>query len=153
MAIIINEEQQVAKKQTTANQQPKYGALADTRRYSDGVRVHEHLGYILMNGGNDLRDRYPDSRVSRAEFSRAAIPVLARLGFITLIDPEKPLPDWLQDRDRKLARRGGMQPIWMPTPNLPDDVWRRVVSGFRNGEITWATPESSHGRSVRKVLH
>jgi hypothetical protein len=43
----------------------KHSPQADTRRYSDGVSLHEYLGYILMEGGNDLMRRYPDMRVSR----------------------------------------------------------------------------------------
>src|SRR5690349_398713 len=130
-------------KRETENRRPKYSAQADTRRFVDGVRMHIYLGYILMAGGDDLLERYPDCRMSRAEFSRAAIPALERLGFIVLVDPQKPLPDWLGDRDRKLARRGGMRPIWMPTPRLPLDVWRRVVSELRDGEIVWRTVEPS----------
>src|SRR5438874_2335251 len=92
---------------TRARNTRKYSPQADTRRYSDGVRMHQYLGYILMEGGNDLVRRYPDMRVSRAEFARSALPVLQRLGLVILIDPLKPLPSWLRDRERKLAMRGG----------------------------------------------
>ena len=75
----------------------RYSPYSDTRRYSDGVRMHKYLGYILMEGGNHLLRRYPDQRMSRADFSRAALPVLKELGLVVLIDPVDSLPprEWL----------------------------------------------------------
>ncbi len=90
-----------------------------------------------MEGGDDLLHRYPDFCISRAEFSRAALPILEKLGFVALIDPTQQLPSWLAERDRKLAKRGGMKPIWMPTPKMPIDIWSRVISKVRNGQIMW----------------
>jgi hypothetical protein len=91
-----------------------YDPLKDTRRFSDGVRLHEWVGMVLVNGWDDLHCRSYNCDVSQSEFSRSAIPVLARLQLIVLIDPNDPLPDWLSHRDRKLANRGGKLPIWMP---------------------------------------
>jgi hypothetical protein len=128
-------------KAKTKEKKRAYSPLSDPRRFSDGVRMHEYLGYILMEGGNHLSIRCPNQRISRADFSRAALPVLKRLGLVALIDPTKPLPLWLRHRERKLVKRGGMKPIWMPTPKMPLDVWRRVVSDIHRGEIVWATSD------------
>jgi hypothetical protein len=64
----------MAKRPTTigVEKKQKYSALDDTRRFSDGVRMHEYLAYILMAGGDDLLSRYPNHHISRAEFSKAA---------------------------------------------------------------------------------
>jgi hypothetical protein len=34
-----------------------YDPLKDTRRFSDGVRLHELVGVVLVNGWDDLRCR------------------------------------------------------------------------------------------------
>jgi hypothetical protein len=79
--------------------------------------------------------------------------VLQRLGLAVLIDPHKRLPDWLGNRERKLAKRGGMRPIWMPTKDMPFDVWRYVVSEFRNNEIIWSTCELPRKHGKKKTVH
>jgi hypothetical protein len=138
---------------TNARNTREYSPQTDTRRYSDGVRLHEYLGYILMEGGNDLMRRYPDMRVSRAEFARAALPVLERLGLVILIDPLKPLPSWLGDRERKLVMRGGSKPIWMPTQSMPFYVWDRVVSEVRDGQIVWLNPVEKARGTMKSAVH
>jgi hypothetical protein len=114
-------------------------APKDTRRFSDGVRIHQYVGVVLKFGRDDLLRRFPDCSISQAEFSSAALPVLKRLGRVALIDPRKPLPDWLRDRERKLAKRGGMLPIWMPTEDLHIfEVWQSVVPEIRNNKLVWS---------------
>ena len=114
-----------------------YSPRSDTRRYSDGLRLHEYLGYILMEGGNHLMQRYPNHQISRADFSRSALPVLEKLGLVELINPLDQLPAGLGDRERKLAMRSGKKPIWMPTQKMPVYVWNDVVSEIWNGSIVW----------------
>jgi hypothetical protein len=106
-----------------------------------------------MMGRHNLLARYPEHRISLGEFSRVAIPVLEKLGLVTLIDPHKPLPFWMDDRERKLALRGGMRPIWMPIAPIPLDVWSRVVSEPRDGEITWLISGLFFERAEGKDLH
>ena len=117
----------------------RYSPYSDTRRYLDGVRMHEYLGYILMEGRNHLLRRYPDQRMSRADFSRAALPVLKELGLVVLIDPVDSLPEWLTERERKLAMRGDQKPIWMPTRKMPLYIWNHLVSEIQDGNIVWPT--------------
>jgi hypothetical protein len=76
-----------------------YEPLKDTRRFSDGVRLHERVGMALVHGWDDLHGRYPSCGVSQSEFSRSAIPILARVQLIVLVDPNEPLPNWLCHRD------------------------------------------------------
>jgi hypothetical protein len=98
--------------------------------------MHPYVGVVLRYGRGDLLLRFPRCAISQAEFSRAALPVLKRLGRVALIDPRKPLPDWLRDRERKLAKRGGMLPIWMPTEDLHIfEVWQSVVPEIRNKRL------------------
>ena len=132
-----------------------YDPLKDTRRFSDGVRLHEWVGMVLVNGWDDLRCRSYDCDVSQSEFSRSAIPVLARLQLIVLIDPNDPLPDWLSHRDRKLANRGGKLPIWMPTAKLikTKNVWRQVRSELIAGEIFWSITEVPEKKAEQETLH
>lgn len=121
----------------------KYNPLNDTRRFSDGVRLHRYVAVVLHYGYMNLRDRYPESEISVAEFMREAIPILHRLKVIALVDPSKEVPDWLDDRDKRLARRGGQLPIWMGiyTADLDPGIWVSVVSDIRNGQIVWSKTE------------
>ena len=132
-----------------------YDPLKDTRRFSDGVRLHEWVGMVLVNGWDDLHCRSYECEVSQSEFSRSAIPVLARLQLIVLIDPNDPLPDWLSHRDRKLANRGGKLPIWMPTAKLikTKNVWRQVRSELIAGEIFWSITEAPEKKAEQETLH
>jgi hypothetical protein len=125
----------MVKKEITEDRQRKCSPLADIRRFSDGVRLHPRLGETLAFEAGMFLDEYRDRQISRAEISRSLIPVLERLGYIVLIDPQKPLPNWLRDRERKLARRGGMKPIWMPTLTFPSTL--NLVPQIQNGKIIW----------------
>jgi hypothetical protein len=118
----------------------KYVPEDDARRFSDGVRLHPFIGYSLNDGWRDLISRYPENAVTPADFSRAAIPILERLGLIVLISPLHDVPSWLNPRDTKLVRRGNKRPIWMMAKDFPweSNLWKYVVSELRNGEIIWS---------------
>jgi hypothetical protein len=69
------------------------------------------------------RRGYPDHQISQAELSRVALPILEDLGLVKLINPADPLPEWLRERERKVAMRGGRKPIWMPEIEDGKNVW------------------------------
>lgn len=130
----------------------KYNPLNDTRRFSDGVRLHPYVAVILYYGHSNLLDRYPESEISVREFMREAIPVLHGLKLIALVEPSKEVPDWLNDRDKRLTRRGGLLPIWMGvyTTDLDPGIWESVVSDIRNGQIIWSKAETKSRKRDKK---
>ena len=133
----------------------KYVPEGDTRRFSDGVRLHPFIGYSLNDGWHDLISRYPECKVTPAMFSRAAIPILERLGLIVLINPYGDIPAWLNPRDTKLVRRGNKLPIWMTAQDFPWDcnLWKHVVSELRNGEIIWSRAKRPKRTSANAKPH
>lgn len=128
-----------------------YIPLKDTRRYSDGVRLHEFVGLVLSAGANMLANQTGLS-ISHTEFGRAAIPVLKKLGLIVLVDPKSELPAWLPTRERKLAKRGGGNPIWMPTPDFSFDALDGTVVEICDGTIVW-TKIRLPKRLRKKTVH
>jgi len=127
----------MSKSSKTKKPTRKYNPLNDTRRFSDGVRLHPDVAVVLEYGYMILRGRYTESAISRAEFMREAISILHRLKVIALVDPSIEVPDWLNDRDKRLARRGAVLPIWMGvyTADLDPSIRNSVVSDIRNGQI------------------
>ncbi|QDM16065.1 hypothetical protein FNL56_09365 [Tardiphaga sp. vice304] len=123
----------------TAKPTRKYIPRDDARRFSDGVRLHPFVGYQLNDGWQDFRRNHPYCKTTPAEFAKSAIPVLQRLGLITLIDPAVEIPEWLNDRDAELARRGGKLPIWMPMPKFSWDLdpWKYAIPEMRGNDIIW----------------
>ncbi|MCK1625929.1 hypothetical protein IVA98_22740 [Bradyrhizobium sp. 160] len=89
--------------------------LKDARRFSDGVRLDPVVGWQLTDRADALNVRFPSMRMSRASFIRTALPILARLGLVDLIDPRAFLPEWLSQSQKEYAASGGRSPIWMPT--------------------------------------
>jgi hypothetical protein len=59
------------------------------------VKVAPWVAAVLAEGFDDLLSRYPDCKITQAEFSEFSIPLLAWLGLIVLIHPRRTLPDWL----------------------------------------------------------
>jgi hypothetical protein len=106
---------------------------------SDGIRLAPKVAAVLADGLDDLQSRYPGCDVARATFARAAIPLLAWLGLIVLIDPRRSLPDWLDDGEREMAKSGNRRPIWMPTYDLLilENAWQGATSRVCRGEIVW----------------
>jgi hypothetical protein len=134
----------------------EYSRFKDTRRFADGVRLHEWVGMVLRCGWYDLRERHPASKMSQSEFSRAAIPILKHLDLIVLIDPRAPLPNWIVGRrDKRLAARGGKLPIWFPTECLyrVKNLWRDVMSDLRDGEIIWSISELRMKKAKSRIVH
>lgn len=123
-------------KKNTAGPKRPYDPLKDTRRFCDGVRLHSVVGLVLSSYANQFMHQ-TQSNFSHTEFCRAAIPILSRLGLIVLIDPKTEIPEWLEPRDRRLAKRGGGKPIWMPTQDFSFDALRGVRGELRNNEIIW----------------
>jgi hypothetical protein len=121
-----------------------YNVENDLRRRLDGVRLHPLVGYALIDGGRRFFDEYPHCEKSRWDFARSAIPIMQDVGVIELIDPKGGIPKWLPEREQKLAHRGGLRPIWMPTFSFPGsyELWDHIVAGLRGDEIVW-TKEGS----------
>lgn len=127
-------------KQSDVKSRRKYNPLHDTRRFSDGIRIHPYVHGMLWFGGHKLNIHYPNHTISAAQFSRATLPILNCLKFIGLVEPLRCIPEQLNDRDRKLARRGGMLPIWMPTLEgyqTGDDLWDDLDPDIMNGKLVW----------------
>ncbi len=118
---------------STLSRKRKYEPLKDARRFCDGVRLHEYVGAVLVSGWESLKAQRPEAKLSPMEFSRVAIPLLSELSLIVLVDPKSDIPEWLDERSRKLARRGNMLPIWMPAPSLSFGVWKNVTMHVQHG--------------------
>lgn len=127
-------------KKSEVSARKKYIPLDDTRRFSDGIRIHPYVDVMLWFGRHKLNQRHPDHVVSAAQFSRATLPILKRLDCISLVEPLVCIPDQLSDRDRKLAKRGGKLPIWMPTwrgYKSDHSLWNDLVPVIKNQHLVW----------------
>jgi hypothetical protein len=110
----------------TGKESEKYKNI---RRFSDGVRLDPSLGEMLALGARALRALHPNCTIRNPDVARLAIDVLADLDIVVLIDPGKSMPDWLDDADRKFAKRGLGRPIWIPRQKRAlSNAFERVIS-------------------------
>jgi hypothetical protein len=87
----------------------------DTRLWCDETRLHPLIGHSLPDGAYAVRESCDDLTFRNDEFNRAALPVLEANGVVTLVHPAVRIPEWLPEREQKLAKRHMEIPIWMPT--------------------------------------
>jgi hypothetical protein len=116
--------------------------MVDTRRSSDGIRLHPLLGGILADGARRLREKHPGSKITNAWFSSAAIKQLSTLGLIYKVEASKSLPENLPPSLVVLAKRGSGMPIWLPTDELAEkwiDIWDDLSPSLDDDEVCWPT--------------
>lgn len=125
----------------------KYSDLNDTRRFSDGVRLHPIVDVIIRNLQSQCI-----GKISNAEFNRAAIVMLRELKIISLLNPNDGIPPGLSRRDFNLVQRGDNLPIWMRAMDmrgierLLDSVCPHIADG---GDVIWVGLDSPSRKKRR----
>jgi hypothetical protein len=93
----------------------KKAKIKDSRLWCGEERLHPLIGHSLPDGAEAIRQTTDDLAFRNEDFSRAALPVLEAVGAIILVHPAIRIPEWLPEREQKLAKRHPHIPIWMPT--------------------------------------
>jgi hypothetical protein len=103
-------------------------------------KLHGYIRSICRMYAGQLRQDYKDNTIRNKVVFDSAIPELARLGYIVLVDGRINIPSWLPEALVHTIKRVKYHPIWMPSPKLLSlDAWMFEIlwPTMKEGEIVW----------------
>jgi hypothetical protein len=103
-------------------------------------KLHAYIRSICRMYARQLRQDYKDNKIRNAFVFDSAIPELARLGYIALVDGRIEIPSWLPEELVYTIKRVKYHPIWMPSPKLLRlDAWMFEIlwPTMKDGKIVW----------------
>ena len=107
---------------------------------SPTANMHAILECIFVDYANQLRAKYPGTKIRNAEVFASAIPVFERFGYIELVNSKtvmrKGIPEFLIDTIKRSKR----QPIWIPSRNFPvdlSDIVKEMKPSMQGDSVVW----------------